>query len=175
MTHMNIVHKLSATLIGAAAFLFVAQPASAQVMGTDFVSMNQQGLTPVTGNATVVQNGNQMTVTVNASGLEPNQVHAMHIHGFDNMSSYCPSALQDTNNNDMLSLSEGANRYGPIILPLKMFPTADAQGNIYFSRTFTVSNDLMPLNEKTIVLHGMTKDGMYWPTAPVACGEIKVQ
>lgn len=62
---------------------------------------------------------------------------------------------------------------------------ADADGKPSFERTFTLGEvefeeegqvisyaDLKPLQNRAIVLHGMTVNGEYVATLPVACGQI---
>jgi Cu/Zn superoxide dismutase len=128
----------------------------------------------VTGTATLSLNGNMLTVTIEASGLEPNKEHAQHIHGFmeNNRKATCPTIAADTNGDGLVDLGEGAPFYGPVLLNLAPTPTADANGNIYFTQTFTISPTLLPLQNRAIVLHGMTVMGDYWPLLPVACGMI---
>jgi len=61
---------------------------------------------------------NKLTVSIQASGLEPGQVHMQHIHGLltDGGKALCPTAAQDTNNDGFISLLEGATTYGVIKL-----------------------------------------------------------
>lgn len=132
----------------------------------------------------------ELEVTVLASGLENGQAHPQHIHGFsDDSVSSCPdeSAADDIEDDGLISLEEGLPSYGPVILSLVdaggNFPTASTQmgveGVIIYGQTFTLGEggnpsvaDLGPLENRAIVLHGMTVNGEYWATLPVACGNI---
>lgn len=145
----------------------------------------------VSGTATITVDANVLTVEVKASGLEPNLPHPQHIHGFmaDNRNSTCPTPADDTNGDGFVDLVEGLPSYGPVLLdlylPIDEFPVADAEGNIHYTRTFNLGEtefeeegkvidykDLKPLQNRVIVLHGLTVNGTYVATMPVACGQI---
>lgn len=139
---------------------------------TTLTPLNDSG---VTGMAYLTLDGNLLTVQINASGLEPNQPHAQHIHGTFDASgnptdATTPTMAQDTNGDGLIEVTEGAATYGPILVPLTPFPVApdgtvnftqtyNLDGDIYFDspalgRTATKS-DLFPLPFREIVLHGM--------------------
>ncbi|MBB1286209.1 CHRD domain-containing protein [Flavisolibacter sp. BT320] len=155
------------------------QSASAKMKMDEMTKMYKAYLSPlnnsgVSGMATLKLEGNMLTVTIEASGLTPNQVHPQHIHGFTerNKNAKCPPMTADTDGDGLVELAEGAPFYGPVLLSLTPFPTATAEGNIMYSNTFTVDPALLPLQNNAIVLHGMMVDGTYWPTLPVACAQI---
>lgn len=107
------------------------------------------------------QPGAALTASVNARGAEPNQVHAIHIHGMtDGTDAECPTPTADTNNDRLVSVFEGAPFYGPIKVsftdpPTKFgppsrtdlfapfagvpvptdFPHSDANGGVRYSQT----------------------------------------
>jgi len=118
--------------------------------------------------------GDQLTVKIKARGYEANKLHVQHLHGFANkQNSVCPTISADTNNDGVVDLAEGLPSYGPIMLNFEPFPTADSNGRVDFSNTYTVNvSDLGPLENRVIVLHGATVNGTYEPTLPVACGQI---
>ena len=150
--------------------------AKAKMYTVDFGSLNDSG---VTGSAELSLEGSTLTVNISASGLEPDKVHPQHIHGFteNNANSTCPPASADQDGDGYVSIPEGAPFYGGILLTLNPIPTADADGNINFTMTYEyedgVDSDLTPLQNRAIVLHGMTVDGEYWAGLPVACGQIQ--
>ena len=93
---------------------------------------------------------NRLTVEVAASGLEPNQPHPFHIHGFtDDRPSRLPNIDQDADNDGFVESAEGATVFGSVLLALTeegppsdeaeptAYPTANAEGDIRFERTFT--------------------------------------
>lgn len=143
-----------------------------QTYTANIMSLNDSG---VSGTATLTLEGNQLTVHIMATGLEPGMVHPQHIHGFmdDNRNAVCPPMSADTDGDGLVELGEGVPFYGPVLLDLTPFPTAP-DGSVNYTQTFTVSAGILPLQNNVIVLHGMTVDGEYWPTLPVACGAIKV-
>ena len=134
-------------------------------------ALNNSG---VHGTATLMLDGNMLTVTVEAMGLEAGKPHPQHIHGFteNNRNSTCPTSALDTNGDGLIDLGESVPAYGPVILDLAPTPTADASGKVMYTRTFEISRDLLPLQNRAIVLHGLTVNGTYIPTLPVACGQI---
>lgn len=128
--------------------------------------------------------GSVLETTILAYGTTPEMIHPQHIHGFmDDHNSTCPDEDADTDSNGLITLTEGAPFYGPVLLPLTQedgsWPTANSWGMYTYSRTFSLgagetisSNDLMPLENRAIVLHGMYVDGEYVATLPIACGQI---
>jgi len=122
-----------------------------------------------------ITNGNQLKVEIEASGLEPGKPHPQHVHGKDNpvANATCPGPEADTNGDGVVSVGEGLPSYGPIILPLVPFNLVDAGGNLNYEATFTINpGALQPLHKRAIVLHGMTVNGAYVPSLPIACGQI---
>ncbi|MEZ4521133.1 MAG: CHRD domain-containing protein [Thermomicrobiales bacterium] len=112
----------------------------------------------VSGTASLMLDGDQLTVEIHASGLTPDQTHLQHIHGFDDGTD---STCADT------------DAYGPVMYGLEPFPMADSEGNIGYSATLTVDPEmLMDPTHRAIVIHGMMVDGEYNAGLPVACGEI---
>ncbi|MUP46580.1 hypothetical protein E0K83_12610 [Gramella sp. BOM4] len=142
--------------------------AKAKTYTVNFGELNGSG---VSGMAELVLDGVNLTVRISASGMEPG-AHAQHIHGFteNKGNSQCPPESADTDGDGLISVGEGAPFYGGVLLALTPFPEADEDGNIEFEMTYyDVTKDITPLQNKSIVLHGM--DGM--PSLPVACGQIK--
>ena len=135
-------------------------------------SLNNSG---VSGMATLWLEGNKLTVKIEASGLEENKIHPQHIHGFkrDNRNSTCPTMAADVNGDGLVDLAEGLPSYGPVLLDLAPTPIADEEGNITYMQTFEISKELLPLQNRAIVLHGLTVNNEYMATLPVACGQIQ--
>jgi hypothetical protein len=73
-------------------------------------------------------------------------------------------------------LGEGLPFYGPVLRALTPFTTAPG-GVIDFTATYSglELDNLAPLaalQNRTIVLHGLTIGGVYVGSTPVACGQI---
>lgn len=130
----------------------------------------------VSGTAMLWLQGNMLTVQIDAMGLEANKLHPQHIHGFtdNNKNSTCPTWSADTNGDGIISLAEGLPSYGPVLLSLTDFPTADANGEIHYMQKFTIDGSVLPLQNRAIVLHGLTLNGQYVATLPVACAQIQI-
>lgn len=135
-------------------------------------SLNNSG---ASGTATLSLKGNMLTVKIEAMGLEPNKLHPQHIHGFEanTRNSTCPTMAADINGDGYVDLAEGLPSYGPVLLNLAPLPTADADGKVMFEQTFEISKNLLPLQNRAIVLHGLTVNGVYEAVMPVACGQIQ--
>ncbi|NJW51946.1 hypothetical protein [Salinimicrobium oceani] len=129
---------------------------------------------------------NRLYTTVLASGTEANMVHPQHIHGFeDDRNSVCPPADADTDGDGLISLEEGGPFYGGVLLSLVEedgdFPTANTWGVYTYSQSFMLgegdlvtAEEIDPLQNRAIVLHGMTVDGSYVATLPIACGQVQM-
>lgn len=168
-------------LLAAAAIALPAQADHLQKYAAYIGSLNNSG-----GNAfallTVDSNAMTLNVSVTGSGFEPNQDHLMHIHGLitgdgtsgnpagDSMS---PTIADDADGDGFIEVLEGLPRYGDILLPLATQNTAT--GSFAYEATFDLTDDslfgspvsgmdyvgadLMPLDFREIVIHGLTVDG----------------
>jgi hypothetical protein len=155
----------------------------------EFTALNLSG---VSGHATVARDGDHLTLSIDAEGLEPNQVHIQHIHGrrsADGMAlkSNTPPRSLDADGDGFVELAEGAPAYGPILLNattppdagLEGFPTAP-DGKIRYEETFDLAagegladgvtaDQLFPLGLREMVIHGLSVDGSAGAGTP---GEI---
>jgi hypothetical protein len=159
---------------------------TAKTYRVDFDALNHSG---VSGKAMLTLTSTTLTVKINAWGLEANKLHPQHIHGqMDrNKQSTCPTWSADVNMDGIISLAEGLPAYGDVVLSLTPFPTATTNGEIHFEHSYSLAelasgtgehmvdvNALTShLNKRAIVLHGMTVNGEYIATLPVACGEVR--
>ena len=97
----------------------LTQTSSANDPSTYIAALHPLNRSGVTGFAKLslnsMQPGAALTASVNARGAEPNQTHAMHIHGkLDGGNAECPLTTADINNDRLVSVFEGAPFYGPI-------------------------------------------------------------
>lgn len=126
--------SLSVLATSALAVGVMAAPALAAHEGTaysgDLSELNSSG---ATGEAyvEVSEDGETMTVSVDASDLDLDFVHAMHIHGIydgdveadapdagEFASSTCPTMSDDANGDGVLTVAEGAPKYGAVLTSL---------------------------------------------------------
>jgi len=138
------------------------------------------GNSNVTGNATFIEDFTTHTlhIDLHATGLVPDMIHPVHIHGFPgNVQSVIPTLSDDGDHDGIIDLREGQVRYGPIIMnvasgatptgpsvvPASQFPTAP-NGIIDLHQTYNfdlnnpdqkaIFDALNPLNLRHIVIHG---------------------
>jgi len=140
----------------------------------------------VTGRVDIKLNGDELTVALTATGLEPKHLHPAHIHGFvtDKKSS---TSFKDYNHNGDIDDYEGELFVGPVIQPLTLHPEGNPlldyhfapHGKISYKVTYDLGDEpglkeaLTPLSIRAVEVHGMTSNGMYDPEFPVAAGLVK--
>ncbi len=195
---MRKAFALPTVAIAAAAFpLLTMTGASAATTSyqADLGALNDSG---ASGTGMVTFDGDQATVTIEASGLLAGSPHAQHVHL--GAQGTCPTPDADTDGDGIVSTPEAQPNYGPIAaslttqgdtspdsaLSVERFPTYD-EGT--YSRTFTVGQDVIDgfaNGTAVLVLHGIDKDGSgaydgdaksplnadlpLEATAPAACG-----
>ncbi|MCX2739828.1 hypothetical protein [Pontibacter anaerobius] len=144
-----------------------------QTYTVQLMELNGSG---VSGMAQIDLMGDMIEVDLEASGLTPEMEHMQHIHGFtdSNKNAVCPPMSADTDGDGLISLVEGIPYYGAVLVPLTPYPMADATGMVDFMNSFSITRAARPMQNNVIVVHGMYVDGVYDPTIPVACGQIKV-
>jgi nitrogen fixation protein len=139
-----------------------------------FADLNELNNSDAEGGALLLRNGDQLTVITAATGVEAGQLHAQHIHGFeDGRNAATPTLAQDDDRDGFIEVAEGAETYGPILLDLASPPGSGAagfplpSGNAFlFAQTYDLSNpvngalatllDEAPLENREIVLHGLS-------------------
>lgn len=172
---MKRIFTATAAAFGLA--LVLVAPASAQqpghqVLQADLAQQNDSG---AAATATVTVDGDQMTVEIKGTGYTPGEApHAQHIHGVIGDHATCPTKAQDTNGDGIVTTSEGAATYGPVLVSLTTegdtsadksalavdrMPVADANGNLSYKRTFTVDAQIADnIDALHIVQHGVDFD-----------------
>jgi hypothetical protein len=122
------------------------------------------------GQGSIVFGEDGVTVSVQASGLDPGQTHEMHVHGIEGRDATCPT---DTDGDGMVGHEEAERASGGHVLNLEPYQTADEGGNIAFEQTYTEGvENLSPVEERVIMVHGATMNGEFAAKMPAACGEI---
>ena len=139
----------------------------------------------VSGTIWVTQSGDTLTVTLEATGLEPVLSHLRHIHGQgDGVSnagasgvqmSKCPTPAADANGNGLVEFAEGLSDYGGVAQDLGTFSTPTGAVSMTTTLTGVDLGDLLPLDSRAVVIHGLTVGGTYIPSLPVACAQLHAQ
>ncbi|WP_380067355.1 hypothetical protein [Dankookia sp. GCM10030260] len=97
-----------------------------QFYTTDLIALNNSG---VAGKVTILFDAahGSVAVGIEATGLEPDQMHVQHIHGFDDDSqAMSPTIARDADQDGFVELGEGLASYGPIQLNLTLDPAKAA-------------------------------------------------
>jgi hypothetical protein len=145
-----------------------ATPAGGQVFTARLQPVNASG---VSGVATVTAVGASLTVEISATGMVAGQMHAQHIHSKNSGPSTCPP--EPATSGTVIPESQAEQYYGPVLVPLEPFPTADSAGTVSYSAEVSgIPANAIPLEGRAIVLHGLMVNGAYDPSVPVACGEL---
>ena len=170
--------------------LALATAAAAQDYKVNLRPLNRSGVTG-SGSLTLSPDKTQLTVRIDATGLEKNQVHVGHIHGLvasgnQPADSSIPSPKQDSDRDKYVELAEGLVTYGPILITLatdnggNLDP--DGDGTIHYQQTFNLDDagiyadtfDKMSvigsgssLQLREIIIHGLSV-----PAVGVAPGEV---
>lgn len=153
-----------------------AAPSAAQaaiVSHGSLVALNHSG---VSGSVTLVERDGTIRANLDASGLEPVQMHMQHIHGFgDGNQASCPT-MDMAGADGVLSFAEGLPSYGPVLVTLGHDQTSGS--TLDYSRTFASTDagatvrTLGALDQYVIVVHGLTSAGTFVPSLPVACAVL---
>ncbi len=168
-------------ILAATAALVVALPAIALAQGrpqtfeAQLHSLNGSG---ASAHAWLTLDGNQLTIHMEEVGLEASKIHPQHVHGklpgdataSPTLVSKCPAPPRDTDGDGLISFAEGLPDYGGVLVNFGA-PAANADGTFTLDGTFTVDPGIN-LNIRALVIHGLTVDGTYNPTLPVACGQV---
>lgn len=166
-------------------------PTEASSFSAEISALNDSAadIETASGTATFSIDGDTLTVTVEASGLAPDMAHAQHIH----LMNACPATDADANDDGIIDLAEGVPTYGGVMLPLDddlsnadsdTFPMADADGNLSYEQTASISalesllGETVDLGSRSYVVHGVGSGtqlptGIDAATLPVGCGAIE--
>lgn len=168
----------SALAIPGSAFLILAGAAGAsadesyQMELTD-TSGNQSGSSST---AQLSIDGDSFTIKIQGKGFTPNSPHAQHFHGSfsDDKKFTCPTPAADKDGDGQVNTEEGLPAYGDVILSLTTegdtspksglaidrMPTADAKGNLSYTRTIELPAGAgAKLKNLHVVQHGLDANG----------------
>lgn len=126
-----------------------------------FADLNPKPNSPVSGLAVFGYDADtdRLAVAVSAQGLEPNQPHVQHIHGFvSGQEAVEPTLAADTDGDGYIEGAEGGPFWGPVMLGLPTVNTPD--GEMFVVETFQLpagtlgADPQLELREYNI--HGIT-------------------
>jgi hypothetical protein len=150
-------------------------PTPTQTTEHYMVKLSALNRSRVYGTVDLQLTGNTLAVTVDGTGLEPNQVHFQHIHGEHYSISTCPTAA-DANASGIITLDKALPKIGPVAFDFGPYSPTDQHGTIHWSQTFNLDSAelfaITPLVQHVVVIHGMTQQAAYNNVLPVACGPI---
>ncbi|MEL7207736.1 MAG: hypothetical protein AAGK32_05820 [Actinomycetota bacterium] len=116
---------LAAVTVAGLATVSAATPAAADHEGSvyqaDLTELNGSGATG-TATITVADDGETIAVDLQASGFDLDGPHAMHLHGIvdgdEVLASTCPTLADDIDGDGVLTVLEGAPKYGAVQISL---------------------------------------------------------
>lgn len=137
----------------------------------------------VSGNVTLEVREDQLYITIEASGLEPNMMHLQHLHGSqEGEDTNCPDSAADTNDDGLVDITEAYDIAGVTMIPFhdnppnmevdtETYPTADENGNISYQQTVDLNELRNSFDEKfewedldfskfTYLIHGVQEDAV---------------
>jgi hypothetical protein len=168
VTVLVLVAALSLTLASVA---FAQGGMDKKKFGAELEPLNRSG---ASGHADLTKGSGKLNVNILSEGMAPELPHAQHIHGMAQAISECPTLAADDNADGLINTVEGLPSYGPIAVSLttrgdtspasalavSRFPVANADGDLSYSRSFTVSSKVRKnLGDFAIVQHGVDLNG----------------
>lgn len=151
-----------------------------RIYRAEISSLNESanGDRSVSGSITLQVQGDRLLIDVEASGLEPNTMHLQHLHGApEGGDTNCPEMGADSNNDDLVDITEAYNVAGVTMIPFHdnpsnmevdtdTYPTADENGNISYQQTVDLDEltrsfkgkfqwENLDFNNFTYLIHGV--------------------
>ena len=158
---------------------------SVEIFVASISSINESanGNRNVSGDVRLEVQGDQLLITVEASGLEPGMMHLQHLHGAKGGGAMtCPDVTADTNNDQLVDITEAYDIAGVTMIPFhdnppnmevdtQTYPTADENGNISYRQTVDLNELRNSFNEKfdwdqldfskfTYLIHGVKESAV---------------
>lgn len=132
---------------------------------------------------TLTYEGAVMTVTIDAESVSSGEEHPVAMHGLRGDGPFyldpwatCPTPEHDLNGDGLIEDAEAQQTYGEALLPMPPYPIAADDGTFTYEASFDInevgSDPIGVPALRVIVVSGMTVDGVYDPTIPIACGRI---
>jgi hypothetical protein len=138
---------------------------------TDFVALNDSD---VHGHSLVTVDVHGLTFWLRAEGLEPQRPMGQAVYGyFDQYESRCPTDADDVDGDGWISRQELSESTGRVVLDMSPYPVSSSAGIAAHDMIFAAANSC-PLVQRSVLLFGGMRDGVWDPDLPVACGELHV-
>lgn len=149
------------------------------------------------GEARLVVNGDQLTITVNMHGTPGDTIHWQHFHGFKTgEAASCPQPGADANGDGIVDLIETHGASGHTMVPFDAnpaamdvahgdYPKANADGSYSYTQTVSLSElqtsfstafdgQQLDLGKRVIYIHGVPADTAL-PDSVASLGPIPAQ
>ena len=168
----------SVAVAGFFAAPFLGMSAASAADGDTMANLQPVALNGVnaSGTAMVAVNGTRIDVTMAASGLLADNVHAAHIHFGADARHECPTAGEDADDSGTLNTTEGGPAYGPVVVALTKtgdtspesvlavdrFDTAPGGELSYERGSIRVAPEVataVAAGEAVVVIHGVDHNG----------------
>jgi len=152
---------------------------------------------PATGEVKFAITGDQLVITVNASGVPAGIEHWQHVHGFtDGRAAACPTMAADVNGDSLVDLIETEAVSGTTMIPLHTdpvsmdiprdtYPVASATGTLTYADTVSLKaleqaftkgfpGQQLSLDHRVVFLHGVP-GATQLPATVASLGPIPAQ
>ncbi|SRR6266540_1257429 len=170
----NVFRIAAAAVLVTLGMMTAGPPAGAAPPGFRYsVQLAPLNGSTVTGTVTLTLEGDMLVADFDVMGLEANRTHLRHIHGHpDDHNATCPGLDRDSNGDGFISFAEGLPDYGPVQHNFGNFDTG-ADGTVHETIAYQVDPAAFsPLQNRAVVFHGLTVNGVYDVSLPVACAQV---
>lgn len=170
---------LATTAAGAAATMLIASPAAADHEGAVYTgTLSELNGSGASGEATltVSEDGETLYVEIEGDGFNLDGPHAMHLHGIveddEVLASTCPTMDDDADGDGVLTVLEGAPKYGAVQLSLTTEGDTSPDSALAVDRfpagtSIDYSRDAIPIPDVLkpnlgmlhVVVHGIDENG----------------
>lgn len=174
---MRLSTKAALALPGTALLIMVGATGASAAENYDMKLTDTMGNdSGSSSTAKLTVDGDSLKISIKGEGFTPNSPHAQHFHGsFTESKKFtCPDSSSDKDGDGQVNTEEGLPQYGDIVislttkgdtspksgLALERMPTADADGNLSYSRTFDLPAGAgAKLKNLHVVQHGLDANG----------------
>lgn len=200
---MHIVRDSALTLLLLLVMLVLsgcspAKPASETLYAASLAPLNSSVTgQPASGTVQLAVSGDQLVISVDASGMPAGMEHWQHVHGFtDGSAAACPSMAADVNSDSVVDLIETEALSGTTMVPLHhdpvsmdipqhTYPVASADGTLTYTDTISLAalqqafekaypGQQLSLDHRVVFLHGVPA-ATQLPASVASLGPVPAQ